>query len=216
MSITNYSELKAAIADWMARSDISGVAADFITLGESRLNRLLGPVGTTASLTGVQGSSAIDISALSIIEPQNLYITEGQSEFYMTPRALGTYSTNIATTGRPSIWAIEGTNITMDRVLDQAYPFRFVYLGRFALSDAAPTNEFLTNNPGLYMAASIVWASVYTKDIQAAAMWKQILDEFTAEVANENSRKKRSQLTVDPALGRIGRGRYSGSSDTWQ
>lgn len=216
MSISNYTQLQAAIIDFMKRNELSGNAPDWITLAEARLNRLLGPVGTTATLTGVQGSSLIDISALSIIEPQNLYVTDGQSEFYLTPRALGTYSLSIATSGRPSIWAIEGTNITLDRVLDQAYSFRFVYEGRFALSDAAPTNEFLTNNPDLYLAAALVWGNTYIRSLQVGAMFSQMLDEFTAEVAHENSRKKRSQLTVDPALGMIGRGRYSGSSDTWQ
>lgn len=215
MSISNYSELKTAISDWMARNDVSGVAADFITLGEAKLNRLLGPVGTTALLTGVIGSKTIDISSLSISEAQNLYITDGNAEWFMTPRTLGTYTMN-STSGRPSIWAIEGTTITMDRLLDQAYSFRFVYEGRFALSDAAPTNTVLTENPDVYMAASIVWGSVYTKDLSGGAMWKQLLDEFLTETANAQSRMKRSQLTVDRAVGMIGRGRYSGSSDTWQ
>lgn len=213
MSIANKTELKTAISDWMARNDVSGSADDFITLGEARLNRLLGPVATTATLTGVIGSKTIDISSLSVQEPQNLYFTSGEVEYYLTPRALGTYSISTVQ-GLPSIWAIEGNTITLDRELDDAYSFRFVYLGRFALSDSAPTNEFLTNNPDLYMAASIVWGSVYTKDLPQAAMWKQMLDEFTAEVAHENSRKKRSQLTTDPALAVIGRLRYSIGRDS--
>ncbi|MBX5131610.1 hypothetical protein HJB80_02745 [Rhizobium lentis] len=212
MAISTYSELKTAISDWMARSDVSGVAADFITLAEARLNRLLGVVGTTATLTGTIGSDELDISALSWHEPQNLYVADGESELYMTPRALGTYVTTTIE-GRPSIWAIEGNKIVMDRPLDQAYSFRFVYLGRFALSDAAPTNEFLTDSPDLYLAASLVWGCGYTKD-PAIALWKQNLDEFTQEVANENARKKRSQLTSDPALAMIGRTRYSIRADS--
>lgn len=213
MSIANYSELQAAIVDWMARNDLTGNAVDFITLGEARLNRLLGPVGTTATLTGVVGNKTISISSLSVQEPQNLYVSSGEVEYYLTPRALGTYSES-TTPGLPSMWAIEGDTITLDRELDEAYSFRFVYLGRFALSDSAPTNEFLTNHPDLYMAASIVWGSAYTKDLPQAAMWKQMLDEFTEEVAHDNARKKRSQLTVDPMLGLMGRLRYSVGKDS--
>lgn len=212
MSISNYTELKAAITDWMARSDLTGNAADFITLAEARMNRLLGPVGTTALLTGVQGAQTVDISALSVQEPQNLYVTEGESEYFVVPRALGTYSTT-AIQGRPTIWAIEGNTITFDRPMLSAYPLRFVYLGRFALSDLAPTNEFLTNHPDLYLAASIVWGCAYVKD-QSVTLWKQMLDEFTAEVASDNARRKRSQLTVDPSLGTIGRYRYSSFTDS--
>lgn len=212
MSITNYTELQAALLDWMARPELTN-AQDCISLGEARLNRLLDPVGTTATLTGVIGSDTLSISALSVQEPQNLYFTQGESEYFLTPKALGTYSTTDIR-GLPSIWSIEGSNIILDRPLIEAFSFRFIYLGRFALSALAPTNEFLTNNPDLYLAASMVWGGAYIKDVQAAALWKQLLDEFTAEVAHENSRKKRSQLTVDPALGLIGRTRYSVSTDS--
>lgn len=208
MAISTYSELKTAIADWMARSDVSGSAADFITLGEARLNRLLEVVATTATLTGVVDSLAVSVSALSIVDPVNLYVTDNGREYFVTPRALGSFTIE-ETSGLPSMWAIEGTTITFDRACGQAYSFRFVYQGRFALSDAAPTNEFLTNNPDLYMAASIVWGAVYTKDMQGGAMWKGMLDEFTAEVRNNISQKKRSQLTIDPALGIIGRGCFN-------
>lgn len=212
MSISNYTELKAAITDWMARSDLTGNAADFITLAEARMNRLLGPVGTTALLTGVQGAQTVSIASLDVQEPQNLYVTEGESEYFVVPRALGTYSTT-SIRGRPTIWAIEGNTITFDRPMLSAYPLRFVYLGRFALSDLAPTNEFLTNHPDLYLAASIVWGCAYVKD-QSVTLWKQMLDEFTAEVASDNARRKRSQLTVDPGLGTIGRYRYSSFTDS--
>jgi len=212
MSIGTYSELKAAVSDWMARSDISGNVADFITLAEARLNRLLGPVGTTALLTGVAGAQTVSIASLDVQEPQNLYVTEGESEYSVVPRALGTYSTT-AIQGRPTIWAIEGDTITFDRPMLSAYPLRFVYLSRFGLSDLAPTNEFLTNHPDLYLAAAIVWGCAFVKD-QSGTVWKQMLDEFTAEVASDNARKKRSQLTVDPGLGTIGRYRYSSFTDS--
>lgn len=209
MAISTYSELKTAIADWMARSDVAGSAADFITLGEARLNRLLDVVATTATLTGVSDSSQISVASLQIVEPVALYVTSNLQEYSVLPRPLGSFEVD-EQPGLPAIWAMEGTDITFDRPCDQAYSFRFVYQGRFALSDAAPTNEFLTNNPDLYMAAAIVWGAVYTKDMQAGAMWKSMLDEFTAEVRNTESQKRRGELTVDPALGRINRGFYSG------
>lgn len=204
MAISNYSELQTAITDWMDRSDISGSATDFITLGEARLNRLLEPVATTATLAGVVSSAQIDISSLSITEPQNLYVTDNGQEYFVTPKALGTFPVDDET-GLPSIWAIEGDYIKFDRPCDETYSFRFIYQGKLALSVSAPTNEFLTNSPDLYMAASIVWGCVYIKDIPNAAMWKQMLDEFTAEVKSDNAQKKRGLSTVDPALSSIGR-----------
>ena len=39
MAISNYSELKAAIADWLDRSDLTDSIPDFITLAETRHRR---------------------------------------------------------------------------------------------------------------------------------------------------------------------------------
>lgn len=202
MAISNYSELKAAIVDWMARSDLTGNAADFITLAEARLNRLLEVVATTADLTGVTSSNVVSIASLQMVEPVSLYITANVQEYFVPQSALGTfYEQDVPNI--PSNWAIEGSNIRFDCPLDIPYPIRFTYQGRFALSDAAPTNEFLTNNPDLYLAAAMVWGCGYVKD-QAGSVWQQMLDEFTAEVRSINAQKKRSQLAVDPMLLRRG------------
>jgi hypothetical protein len=203
MPITNYTELQTAISDWMARSDVSGVATDFISLAEARLNRLLEPVATTANLVGVSNSNVLDISALSMVEPVSLYVTAFQKQYFVPQAALGTFYEQ-DTPNIPSNWAIEGNNIRFDCPLDIPYPVRFTYQGRFALSQAAPTNEFLTNNPDLYLAASIVWGSVYVKSAPDISMWSSMLEAFTAEVRNTNAQKKRSELSVDPMLMRRG------------
>ena len=39
MAITNYTELKSSLADWLNRSDLTTVIPDFITLAESQFNR---------------------------------------------------------------------------------------------------------------------------------------------------------------------------------
>jgi len=199
MPFSNYTDLQSAITDWMARSDVSGNAADFIALGEANLNRELKQVGVTTTLTGVSGQNYIDITALSMIEPRTLFITDLDAEYELTPRPLGSYTIH-EFSGRPSIWAIEGKKIVFDRELDQAYSFRFVYTGRFALSVAAPTNDFLTENPDLYMAASIVWGSIYVKSTADISMWSQMLESFMASVSHAESQKMRGSLVVDPML----------------
>ena len=39
MSITTYTELKAAIADWLLRDDLTSVIPTFISLAESQFQR---------------------------------------------------------------------------------------------------------------------------------------------------------------------------------
>lgn len=201
MAISTYSELKTAIADYMARSDLTGNVADFITLAEARLNRLLKMVETDATLTGVLASRRIDISALSLVQPIALFAVVDGDEIEILPKSDGSFAYD-DTAGLPSFYAIDGTNIDFDRPLDSAYSFRFRYQSRFALSDAAPTNKLLTENPDVYLAASIVWGSVYIKDAGQASGFKSILDEFIAETKNILAQSKRGTLTVDPAITR--------------
>lgn len=207
MAISTYSELKTAITDWMDRSELSGSAADFIALAEARLNRELITVGVTASLTATVGSASVDISALPVIRPKSLFMTDNGEEYELTPRALGTFTVGDEN-HFPTIWAIEGNYIKFDYPSDQAYPLRFVYEGRFALSDASPTNDLLTNSPDIYLAASIVWGSVYVRNNADISMFEGLLNAFVAEQKSIIAQKKRSMLTIDPALSRIGRDRY--------
>lgn len=199
MSISNYTELKAAITDWMARSDVSGSAADFITLAEARLNRLLDPVPTNVTLTATSGSRYVDVSALSIIEPIALHFIGVGPELVVIPKAEGSFEYT-STSGFPTIYTIVDNQIVFDCPSVSDYSFRFTYESRFKLSDAAPTNTLLTNHPDVYLAASIVWGSGYVKDPDSIAGWKGMLDEFIAETNHQFAKSKRSILTVDNAL----------------
>lgn len=203
MAISTYSELQAAVTDWMVRSDISGSTDDFITLAEARLNRILEPVATTATLTGTIGSASVSISALDIVEPDALWASDGNTESFVTPQTLGTFQ-NTDVEGRPSFWAIEGTNIKFERPCDQAYSFRFIYTARLGLSDVVTTNEFLRKHPDMYLCASIYWGCVYIQDEGKANSAKAMWDEFLAEVRSNEAQKKRSILRTDPALSALG------------
>lgn len=204
MAISTYSELKTAVTDWMARADISASAADFVTLAEARLNRIIEPVSTTATLTGVASSAQIDISALNIVEPDALWVTADGDERFVSPLELGTFQTTTEE-GIPTIWAIEGNYIKFERPCAEAYSFRFVYKARLGLSDIVTTNSFLTDHPDMYLSASIWWGCVYTQDEAKGASFRAMWDEFTAEVRSNEAQKKRSVLRVDPMLMAAGR-----------
>lgn len=199
MALSNYTELQASVLDWMVRAGQTGQVVDWIALAEARLNRELGPVETDTTLTGVADSRRIDISALSIVQPIALFLAEtGSDEVRINPAADGTFP-YLTTSGRPTKWAIDGTNIDFDRPLDSAYPFRLRYRQRFALATSS-TNWLLTNHPDVYLAASIVWGSAYNKNLSEASAWKQLLDEAIPSIKSSIAQSKRAVLTVDPGL----------------
>lgn len=213
MAISTYSELKTAITDWMERSDISGSAEDFVTLAEAKLNRKLQAVEADVTLTGTVNSRAIDISSYNVIEGLVLYLNDDGDEIELTKKAEGTFPQR-DDADEPEIWSLDGDNINFDCKMDEAYTFRFRYVGRFALSDAAPTNSLLTNHPDVYLAACIVWGGLYTQNPDLVIGYKALLDEFIRETQAHLMRRNMGVLTVDPAIQIIGKpiyGYYDGT-----
>lgn len=206
MALANYTDLQAAALDWMKRAGQTGQTADWVALAEARLNRELGAVETDMTLTGVASSRRIDISAVAMVQPIALFLAEtGRDEVFINPKSDGTFP-YLTTSGRPTAWAIDGTNIDFDRPLDAAYPFRLRYRQKFNLATAS-TNWLLTNHPDIYLAAVLMWGAGYNYDWNNGSVWKQTLDEGIPSVRNQIAQKKRAVLTVDPGL--TSRSRYS-------
>lgn len=202
MALANFSDLKTAVARWLARGDLAGEAEDFIMLGEAALNRELSAVETDATLTGTIGSNVIDISALSVETPRSLFLNSGWGERQLTRKTDGTFPYS-ETNGEPSYWSVDGTNIKFDRPLDQAYSCRFEFAQRFALSDASPTNWLLTNHPDVYLAAVLVWGGVFTRNPDMEARYGRILALGISAARHAIAQKKRAELTVDAAITRV-------------
>lgn len=215
MALADYSALKSAIADYLARPDLSSVIPTFVSLAESRLNRLL-QLRITEAATTLTGT--IDSRSLSLpsdyIEAISLDLTTSGSFCRLVAREIASLS-YAATSGTPCSWAIQGANIILDRPCDQAHTFQFRYRQAFALSDDQPTNWLLTNHPDLYLMAAMVEAHVYQMNEDAAAGWLAKLNMAIEEVmAKEGRSKSRAELRVDSALLRTDSANYPRSA-TW-
>ena len=75
MALTNYNGLKAAVASWLGRTDLTDQIPDIITLAELRLSRQLRIrqmlVTATASTTG--GDNTVGLPS-EVLEMRDLYI----------------------------------------------------------------------------------------------------------------------------------------------
>lgn len=202
MTLATYSDLKSAIADWMDRSDLSGSVPDLITLAEARLNREIEAVETDASLSGTSGGRTVSIASLSLIEAMAVYLSSSDDEQEIKIVAAGSFP-YLTESGFPAFVAVNDDNLVFDRPLDAAYSIRLRYRARFALSDASPTNDLLTNHPDVYLAACIMWGGLYIEDANKVAGYKALLDQFIGEARNHISQRKRAVLRPDPDLARM-------------
>lgn len=205
MALANLDDLKSAVTKWMARGDVAGSAEEFIALAEAGLNRELAPVETDVALTGTIDSRSIDISGTACVEALALFLERtGRTEKPLKRKADGTFPYRDEL-GEPSIWTVDGDNIDFDCKLDQAYSFRFRTRQRFALSDSQPTNWLLTNHPDVYLAATLLWGGVFTRNSPFAATHVSVLDRALPSVRHAIAQRNRGVSGMDPMVATAGR-----------
>lgn len=197
MALSNYTELKAAVAQWMRRADLTAEIPDYITLAEKKIVKLLKIRGqeTETTLTPNSGDSTVALpsdygSPIALWNTQEDRIKLNQ----VLPDALEYDDTP----GTPDYWAVDGANIRFDCRLDGAIPFAFRYVKTFELSDVNPTNFILTEWPDVYLYGALTEGFLAVYDEQRAAVWQ---GKFQAaiEVARTtgNDSKKSIALRTD-------------------
>jgi hypothetical protein len=195
MALATYSDLKAAVASWLNRTDLTTQIPDFITLAESRLNRLLKLRLTEveASLSLAQGARSVALPS-AFIEPIALWDSDvnGRREL----RFLGPTQLEVSTIAQViEYWAITGANIEFECPSDKARTLILRYVQGFGLTDASPTNWLLTNHPDVYLFAALVEAAPFLRDAEALGIYDARLQVAIKEV-NEKEGRSRSLTTL--------------------
>jgi hypothetical protein len=208
MSITTYAELQAAAANWLVRADLTARIPEFITLAESRLNRVLRArlAETEAALTAVVGARTIPLPT-GFAEPLALWILDsggGRQTLRFEEPSLVEAS---AIPGRPCVWGIDGANLAFERPCDQAYGLVLRHLANFALSDAQPTNALLSGHPDAYLFAVLCEAGPFLRDDDLAQAYEARLSRAIDEINAQDARSRAARtLTTDIPPRRRGAG----------
>lgn len=172
MALANYSDLKAAVASYLARSDLTSQIPDFITLAEKKVARRLnfGLRETTASVTTSAGGTVAmpsDYSQMRAVLYNNKPLNNIPVE------AANAYST---TGGVPIGFSIVGQTLYVWPA--QAVTVTLFYHQEFtALSDASPTNWLMTDAPDLYLYGALLEAHAFIRDDDRLPIWKQAFEE---------------------------------------
>ena len=181
MSITNYSELKTAVAGWAERGDLTKVIPDFISLTEARLNKSLHhpnmeqrsyvTLATTFTEpefidlpSGFQAMRRIYITSVTG-HPTIDFVSEGQLA-KERPRWGGG-------TGRPTKYTIFGSEIEVCPKPDSNYTLEMVYRTNLTpLNDNVTTNWLLNIAPDVYLYGALYQCAMYTGEEDKVARWQ--------------------------------------------
>ena len=195
MAITNYSELKTSIANFLARDDLTTQIPDFISLAESLMSREMNARSqekrATATLTSGDAfvSLPTDLRSIRLVK---LNTSPKEVLEYYTPAKLDElYASNAQ--GKPRAYTIIGGEIKFAPEPDSAYTAEIVYMeGVPDLSDSNTTNEILTRHPDAYLYGALAAASVYLMDDQKTTVYEQLFTRAIDEVKREEERSKQA------------------------
>ena len=193
MAITNYTELKTAVANSLARSDLTDNIPDFIALAEARLSRELETreqeKRATATLTASDEFISLPTD-LREVRSVKLNTSPNTVLEYMSPTSLdNTYPSG--GNGKPVAYSLVGTEMKMRPVPDSAYTAEIIYIGGLsALSDSNATNTMLTRHPDAYLMGALVEAYQYLMDDQRAQIYDQKFSRIIEEIRKDEQRSR--------------------------
>lgn len=208
MTFATNTALKAAIADYAARSDLTTQIVDAITLAESRIyygasDPMLG--SEPLRIRAMEATTDITINAQTETLPtrflgaRRIYINTSpitKLDFFPPMDFWAKYVSSI--TGAPKAFTIEGENWVFGPVPDGTYTGKALYYNSFAALDAgADTNWLLTNAPGAYLYGALIELGMLIQDEAMVARW---LPPFRGVIGGLNLADKRDRFSGAPLI----------------
>ena len=183
MAISTYTELKASIANWLNRSDLSDeIADDFIKLTEADFNAKL-------RIRQMEQIDTVTINAETVSVPtgfiavRSFYILLSSTKYpleYITPSNMFEIRGG-SRSGRPRSYTIEADNETEQFRFgpspDTSYTGYLSYYKNIeALSSSNASNPILDNHPGIYLYGSLYHSANFLggMDPQQVQNWLQM------------------------------------------
>ena len=188
----NYVGLKAAVASYLHRTDLTDVIPSFIELAESFLFRELHIKELQVSVTGTTSGGYVTLPA-DFGSVSRITVTYAGYERSLDYKAQA--ESSIATSAYPTHYALENNQLRIWGAGDDA-AYTLYYIPAIAnLSDSVTTNWILENASELYLYASALEGAKHIRD-------NAEVQKLTAQVAQSlDSVKRFTERRGQPATG---------------
>jgi hypothetical protein len=191
MSIATYSELKTAVANYLARTDLTDQIPDFIRFAELRLRRELRIrqmlKSVTTATTG--GDSTVELPT-DFLEVKDFFVATNpiQPLTYSSPAILSRNS-RVTESGVPVDFTILAAEFKLAPIPDSVYTLELLYYSSPTfLSDANQTNVFVSLAPDALLYAALLESELFNMNDPRLATWSALFGK-TLETLNESSSK---------------------------
>ena len=174
MALSTYAELKASVADWLNRSDLTSAITDFVSLAESQMERDL---RTRQMIVRANATISDEYSALpsDYLEAKSFKLT-GTNPIsplvFQSINALDDLQVTYTSSGQPKYFCMIGGQIRVLPVPDTSYVSELIYYAKLSkLSDSNTINWLLTLSPDVYLYGSLLQAAPYLQDDARIQVW---------------------------------------------
>ena len=189
MSLSTYSDLQTSIANYLARSDLTSIIPDFITLAENRLRRELRVRQMLKSVTTstVSGDATVEVPS-DFLEIRDFVVMTNpiQPLSYSSPSSLSN-DPRTSEVGVPKSYTILANDFQVSPPPDGVYTVKLLYYSAPAyLSSSNTSNTFLTTAPDALLYASLIEAEPYLYNDARINTWGTMYDRAIASLTKSD------------------------------
>ena len=185
MALSTYTELKASVADWLNRSDLTAAIPDFISLAEAQMERVLRTrqmiVRSNASFNVEFGATPADFLEVKSFKLSGTNPITPLS--FLTIDAMDLESSKLSATGKPRFFSVVGTQFRLAPTPDTNYATELTYYAKLSkLSASVSTNFILDSSPDAYLYGSLVQAAPYLQDDNRIPVWAGLYERALTDL----------------------------------
>jgi len=195
MAISNYTELKTAVANWLDRDDLTDRIPEFIALAEARFNRVLRIRAMESKQTAstVAGQQNLALPA-RFVQMRNVQINTSPVTpmQYVTPEIFDRlYGGSV--TGTPKFYSIIANELQLGPTPDTVQTIEMLFYQKFeALSSDGDTNWVLTNAPDVYLYGALMEAEPFIMNDARLPLWATGFQTAISDIQEQDNKDRHS------------------------
>ena len=195
MAISNYTQLKTAVANWLDRDDLTERIPEFIALAEARFNRVLRlrSMETKETASTVAGQRNLALPA-SYIQMRNFQVNTSPltTLSYVTPEIYDRVWGG-STTGTPKFYTILANEVSFGPIPASVQEVEMLFYKKFDnLSVTTTTNWLITNAPDIYLYGTMLEAEPFIMNDERVPLWAQALQQGISDLQEQDNKDRHS------------------------
>jgi len=201
MAISNYTELKTAVANWLDRDDLTDRIPEFIALAEARFNRVLRLRSMEVKYTAdtVAGQRNLALPA-SYIQMRNFQVNSSPLKVlsYVTPEIYDRLWGG-STQGTPEFYTILADEVSLGPIPASVQEVEMLFYKKFDNLDSATTsgypdsvNWLITNAPDIYLYGSMLEAEPFIMNDERIQVWAQGFEKGVMDLQEQDNKDRHS------------------------